>query len=321
MKTIETIEGKKVHRVKLDTFVYSKEKATYQDGDVVIYDDIRNLAQIYTVDDNSEAIVPEFNIIVCCMQGRLMLNVNGTPNMIESGQVAICPPNYKLSDYMLSPDFQCMIFCFTTHILQESLRGYIHLWNKGVYVNKVSKIELEEADGQLIKCYYELLRCKIGHPTTIFYKRIMHSMIQAVLFEICGRITEDEEGDKVQGMSQGKDLFRRFLELLQSTEVKKHSVEHYAATLNVTAKYLSVVCKRESGKTALAWVQEYILEDIRFYLSDPTLSIKEIADMTGFSNLSFFGRFVCQHFGCSPREYRARLAEEQNKNYVNTEQE
>jgi AraC family transcriptional activator of pobA len=321
MKTMKANEVLKVHRLDIETFAYSEEKAAYQDGDVVIYDDIRNLSQIYAVSDNSEPIVPEFNVVVYCMQGRLMLCVNGVQNVIERDQVAIYPSESKLSDYMLSPDFQCIILCFTTHILQESLRGHIHLWNKELYINKVNKIKLEETDGQLLKSYYDLLQCKIGHPSTMFYQRIMQSIVQALLFELCGRIAQDQvDKGEILNTSQGKNIFRQFLELLQATEVKKHNVEYYAAELNISPKYLSVVCKRETGKTASAWIQEYLLEDIRFYMSDSTMTVKEAANRTGFPNLSFFGRFVKQHFGHSPREYREKLLEKQAMDHLNTKQ-
>ncbi len=48
----------------------------------------------------------------------------------------------------------------------------------------------------------------------------------------------------------------------------------------------------------------FIVQDINYYLKNTTKSIKEIADTLGFDNLSFFGKYVKQHFGSSPRGVR-----------------
>jgi len=69
-----------------------------------------------------------------------------------------------------------------------------------------------------------------------------------------------------------------------------------------------MVCKRESGKTALEWIQEYVSEDIRYYLTGSELSVKEIANRLGFPNISFFGKYVRERFGVSPKKLRQIVA-------------
>lgn len=70
-----------------------------------------------------------------------------------------------------------------------------------------------------------------------------------------------------------------------------------------------MVCKQHSGKTALQWIEEYTLADIDYYLRSTDRSIKEVANILGFPNASFFGKFVKEHFGISPMSYRERRKE------------
>ena len=81
-------------------------------------------------------------------------------------------------------------------------------------------------------------------------------------------------------------------------------MESYAAELCISPKYLSVICKRCSGKTANEWITEHVIEDIRYYLKQTDLSIKQICDRLGFPNSSFFGRYVKDHFGMPPSQFR-----------------
>ena len=57
-----------------------------------------------------------------------------------------------------------------------------------------------------------------------------------------------------------------------------------------------------SGKTALEWITESLMEKIRFYLCDTDLSIKQICDLLVFANPSFFGKYVKEHFGVTPAQ-------------------
>ena len=63
-------------------------------------------------------------------------------------------------------------------------------------------------------------------------------------------------------------------------------------------------CKKNSGKTANEWITEHVLEDIRYYLRQTDLSIKQICDKLAFPNPSFFGKYVKDHFGMTPLEFR-----------------
>jgi AraC-like DNA-binding protein len=81
-------------------------------------------------------------------------------------------------------------------------------------------------------------------------------------------------------------------------------VEWYANELCISPKYLSALCKKNSGKTANEWITEHVLEDIRYYLKQTDYSIKQICDLLGFPNPSFFGRYVKDHFGQTPAYFR-----------------
>jgi AraC-like DNA-binding protein len=86
--------------------------------------------------------------------------------------------------------------------------------------------------------------------------------------------------------------------------MKYRSVESYASELCLSPKYLTSICKNYSGKTASDWISEKVLEDIRYYLKNTDLSIKQVSAKVGFSNASFFGKWVKEHLGMTPLQYR-----------------
>ena len=60
-----------------------------------------------------------------------------------------------------------------------------------------------------------------------------------------------------------------------------------------------------SGNTASSLIEQYVMKDIQYLLKKTTKSIKEIVNELDFPSISFFGKYVKQHVGMSPKQYRA----------------
>jgi AraC-like DNA-binding protein len=102
-------------------------------------------------------------------------------------------------------------------------------------------------------------------------------------------------------------LFERFLQLVQEHCMEHRTVEFYSEKLFITPKYLTEICKKNSGKTAMEWIQNYTTLRIILLLKDKTLTLTEIADTLHFSSISFFSRYVKKVLGVSPTEYRQSM--------------
>ena len=105
-------------------------------------------------------------------------------------------------------------------------------------------------------------------------------------------------------MMQAERLFNRFLDVLSTEKTKKRPVYYYADKLCISSKYLSVICKQMSDRTASEWIGTYLEEDIRYLLCNTDKPMKEVCVILNFPNLSFFGKYVRQHFGCTPSQLR-----------------
>ena len=138
-----------------------------------------------------------------------------------------------------------------------------------------------------------------------FRTDVIQSLLRAAVLGLCGAIKQRILTD-VEPLDAGtaNNHFQRFLDLLHSVDVKHRTVEWYATELCITPKYLSSICKKQSGKTANEWITEHVLEDIRYYLKQTDYSIKQICDLLGFPNTSFFGKYVKDHFGMTPMQLR-----------------
>jgi AraC-like DNA-binding protein len=279
----------------------------YSDNDIVVVDSIQQFAEV-----NTARVA--MNAVVICTNGKVHAQMNGIQMELHKNQVAIVPQNVTVTDVMVSPDFNLKAMFLTNRILQSFLREKINIWNNMMYIHRHHIVTMDEDEIQFYTHFYDMLTLAINKGDDNPLKtEVIQSLLRAAILGLCGgmkQMLSSETNLADSATLQGNDRltskvhFQHFLDLLHSNDVKRRTVEAYASELCITPKYLTVVCKKNSGKTANEWITEQVLEDIRYYLRQTDLSIKQICDKLAFPNTSFFGKYVKDHFGMTPLEFR-----------------
>lgn len=289
----------KQEEISLQTLTGNKDiQVGYYDSDIVVVDSIQKFTEISTAHVS-------MNAITICTQGKVQGTLNGKTIEIYKNQVAIIPQNVIIADPMISPDFDLKAMFFTNRILQSFLREKMNVWNDVVYVRRLHVITMDEYEVQFYTNFYEMLRlCFDKRIESPFRTDVIQSLLRAAILGLCGALKQRMLNDNDSTIAQNNNHFQHFLDLLHSVDVKHRTVEWYAGELCISPKYLSALCKKHSGRTANEWITEHVLEDVRYYLKQSDLSIKQICNLLGFPNPSFFGKYVKDHFGMTPSQFR-----------------
>ena len=271
----------------------------YSDNDIVIIDSIQMFTKI------SEAHVAMHAVIIC-LDGKVQGIINGHTIELHKNQIAIIPENMTITDVMISPNFESKGLFLTTRILQSFLRDQMSVWNSVMYIHRLNVITLEDDAIQFYNYFYHMITVAINKfQNNPFQSEVVHSLLRAAILAFCGSIKRNlPTADFISETNMANMHFQRFLELLNNKGVRHRTVNAYANELCISPKYFSYVCKKCSGKTANEWIRERILEEIRYYLQQTDLSNKEICNHIDFPNTSFFGKYVKEHFGMTPKELR-----------------
>lgn len=203
--------------------------------------------------------------------------------------------------------------CISREAIHDNIRLDNLFWKSKLVLNENPILRFSEEEIQLLSRYGQLIDYRLRMKGRPYSKAVVAALIRAVLLELYINISaqQSEQSDQSDPYYRRKDsLFQTFMKKLTSMEVKPRSVTWYAEQLCVTPKYLTAVCKTSCGRTAFDLINEAVLTDVRYQLKYSQKSIKEIADYLAFPNISFFGKFVHHHVGCSPKEYRRRLQAE-----------
>ncbi len=255
--------------------------------------------------------------IFFCSAGEVELEIDGTPYIIQTGDVCFYMGGELLRVLHVSRDIDGIVMeadadfilpvsnkvlgvqdilyirdhpCVTLTVSQQAylsicLQHYMNRINGGSSYEESCgmcslKMELIKAGGQAL--FYELLMM-------YFTNRPLHAVQR----------------------TQKDAIFQRFFVDLFHYYRSEREVFFYADRQNLTPRYFSSVVKEKSGRSVLQWIVQLVISEAKQLLECSDLSIKEIAVRLNFSTQSFFGKYFKQYTGMSPREYREQAFVEQ----------
>ena len=104
--------------------------------------------------------------------------------------------------------------------------------------------------------------------------------------------------------SRNRQTVERFVRLVNDYAKTEHEIEFYASQLCMTAHYLGMVVKKETGITAKEWIDKTLVILIQLELRYTSKSLKMIANEFEFVSLSTLCKFFKRRTGITATEYR-----------------
>lgn len=102
-----------------------------------------------------------------------------------------------------------------------------------------------------------------------------------------------------------RELFNRFMMLLERDYKISRDVNYYAAQMNISSKYLTNIVSQVTGHTPKTIIDQYVILQLKLHLKRTTQSIKEMAWEFHFADVSFFCRYFKKHTGPTPQQIRS----------------
>lgn len=247
-------------------------------------------------------------IILISLDGKLTLSNSNAPFDIAKGDALVCLPGTILQHENASQDFRYKVLCLSPDVVAKhsAKKGYFAKFSN----RKIPfvKIHFDNQMLSLINAYCSILEIKTKEEDLTDQDVIVSNIVGCLLFDILKRIPNTPSVDAIR-QTQGYKyvIFQNFIQLVTKDNGILRSVKEYARRLNISPKYLSVICRDSSGKSASEWITEILNIEIERLLRYTDLTMKEISVCLDFSNCSVFSKYVRQHFKMSGVEYRRHL--------------
>lgn len=116
------------------------------------------------------------------------------------------------------------------------------------------------------------------------------------------RYLQEREGSKKQESSE--DIFQEVLQYIDQNYVYDISLPSLAEKFNYNTSYFSELFKAKVGKTFVQYLSDVRMKQACHLLETTDLGLSDIAELTGFSNASYFSSRFKKCFQIAPSEYR-----------------
>lgn len=238
-----------------------------------------------------------------CLAGSCKLKYNGEERQLQAGNLMIVRKGKLVERIRPAEDFRVKVIYVASEFIELStpLSNYGMKGQLALFLDPVMKLDA----GQLELCRkdFEMVEERLAQTDHHFRRDLLIASVQLLIIDFFDFHSHLYGVDNIP--LQSAAIMSRFLNMLENGTYREHrEVKWFADKLCVTPKYLSEVCRKVSGYPANYWINRYTVLDISRLLRDKSLTFVRISDTFGFSSPAYFSRYVQQHLGVSPTEYR-----------------
>lgn len=243
-------------------------------------------------------------VMLFCVNGEADIQINLQRYKMVPGILAFNIPeniiqishvdNLKIYPIILSSDF--------LQRLGIKMKDLIPLY---MFIKKTPFVSLDYNEIRTLEKYYflieDILQSKENEKETI-----LEGIIRS-LFSKLASLTRKMQSDTdncIPAKERDEDVFEKFMEVLNRYHTQERTLSFYAGKIGITANYLSRLVKEYSGKTAVEWIDEYVVLEAKAMLKHTPYTIQEIAYKLNFPSPTFFGKYFKRQTGMSPKQYK-----------------
>lgn len=206
-----------------------------------------------------------------------------------------------------NPDNNVAILFFHASFLQGININYAAI-NTPVMVDRTSPdVVLTDDESAIVWRYIELLRLNsladINHQIE---RNVASSLLSALIYQLVDfHYRRLGNFGNAKGPRASRSAYvHDFIKLVHVYYTKERSVAFYASKLFISSKYLSLLVKEATGKSAARWIDEFVLMEAKNLLRFSGKNVQQVAYSLNFSNQSSFGKYFKHLTGMSPTEYQ-----------------
>lgn len=251
--------------------------------------------------------------IILCTAGHIDVYYKGEMIRIGKDDLFVRIPAFdiELGPYEYSDDYAFMQITVDARFFEKVLYDHMRLepnwYAKMEYIKDHPIYHLNEKNKDFCFTYFHLIELQLKENITDYRSQILKQLANAALMEMLNYMNElaviNTSDDQRLSVNQSDYTFREFTALLQKYPHQRE-VQWFASQLNITPKYLSEICKERSGRSASEWIADVTVAELKHYLLNTTMPIRDVAKALEFPNASFFCQYTKKHTGLTPIRFR-----------------
>ena len=223
------------------------------------------------------SVIPYYDLTMV-FEGSLEYRINNRLVKVKENDLILLPPSTKRERFRTDGKTTYVSYNFR---LEEPLDLPIFLENavrKEIRMMVYACNEIERDRGDYSRAEFEALLC-------------------AVLNTLRAHVTR----------SKYSDLTENILGYIRENYKRPLPLSEIADAMNYSVAYCDQVFKRDIGASIVRYLIDYRITKAKEFLIENALSLKEIAEQTGFGEYNYLSRQFKQRTGISPLRFRKQF--------------
>lgn len=205
--------------------------------------------------------------------------------------------------FVMNHEREAYLMTFTEEFLKASSLGpnlmrLLTIFNYHLYH---PVLQLTNEQYEILMQLVMRMKREYESPDDDFSEEIIQSALKVFLFLSERLMRKAKESDQPHFY---QPEFIQFQLLVQSNILKNNKVQFYAKKLNISSKKLNRITQAIVGQPAKDYLTEMLILEIKRYLMNTSLSVKEIAYKTGFDVPTNFVKYFKKNTGETPLAFR-----------------
>ena len=245
---------------------------------------------------------PEFHTVHVGVRGQGTLIIDFTPVPLGAGRITVVAGG-RVEQFVPARGLDAWMFVFSPEFLAlgrdpreiDPLRAARILspaWT-------VPTCELAAGDHGAILELAEQLAAEQLRPLDAIQPALMSALLRAVLL----RIERHVHGEAATPPAE----LERFFTILERDCVHTRSVAHYARAAGISARRLGDLLVAHTGRSTKQAIDERVVLEQKRLLAHTDISVKELAERTGFDEPTNLVKFFRHHTRTTPLAFRKNL--------------
>ena len=245
--------------------------------------------------------IVEAGFVVVCVKGECEVMLDNVVYKFKSGQMLVGFTATVIQTLWLSPDYECVLLAANIEFMRNiNISSVSDLF---ITIRNNPCVTLSAEERIALPSYFRYIQSVYNRKEHTYRMEMTKQLLLVLCYEIAA-IYQNYNMLGKQVYSYKDSVFRNFVHLLSAKHQEERRVAFYAQELCITPKYLSSVIKEVSNKTAAEWIDDFLLRNIKIFLTTTTLTIQQISDRFNFPNPSFFTQYFKRATGKTPKAFR-----------------
>lgn len=286
-------------------YIYNM-KEQYAYAELEEMDHVEYIKEEIYLSDNVSAAFPhqyphksDATIACILVKGEIKGQISQFPVSAKAPGLLVLLPGQVRQLEQTSDDFEGRFILMAKQFIEsislpENFSAYMSIYN-------VPYISFEEKTLEAILNYYQMLTGVLRNRDEGFNRQAIIKHLTIDFFYGLGYYLHKLDHVK---KTRSEITMGEFLKLVQKYYKQERSLGFYADKLCITSKYLSLIVKNVSGKTARQWIDDYTILEAKALIKSTEMTILQISGELNFPSQSFFGKFFKREVGMSPKQYR-----------------